>query len=154
MGEVNEAFVGEVAAAPVGAQSERAVVPLVSTGASDGCGTPTQGPAPWVPPDACTLPTVEQPLRTAQFDDLFATGVTAVERVARTRLRLELAPQPAVAARAAELAVRETDCCGFFTFTLTTTGSRVQLEVAVPVTRVDVLDALAERAVAGVRFSS
>ena len=32
----------------------------------------------WVT-DACTLPTVERPLRLAEFDDLFATAVRAVE---------------------------------------------------------------------------
>jgi hypothetical protein len=101
--------------------------------------------------DACTLPTVERSLRLAEFDDLFATGVRSVARVGRTRSRLELEPDPAVAARAADLVVRETGCCGFFTFTLTATEGRVRLEVAVPDSQVDVLDALTDRAAAGVR---
>jgi hypothetical protein len=33
----------------------------------------------WVPVDSCTLPTHEQPPRAAEFDDLFANAVRAVE---------------------------------------------------------------------------
>jgi hypothetical protein len=51
----------------------------------------------WVPA-ACTLPTAEQPLRVAEFDDLFATSVRAVDRVGPTVLRLD-----AVAARVASM---------------------------------------------------
>ena len=41
----------------------------------------------WVP-EACTLPTVDQPLRVAEFDELFATAVRPAERVGRTELRI------------------------------------------------------------------
>ncbi|WP_175510304.1 hypothetical protein [Micromonospora phaseoli] len=99
----------------------------------------------WVPP-TCTLPTVEQPLRLAEFDDLFASAVIGVQRVDRMRLRLELRPEPGGAGRAAELMVRETGCCSFFTFTLTATGGQLALEVAVSAEQVGVLDALAARA--------
>src|SRR5690242_1648595 len=103
--------------------------------------------------EACTLPTPDRPLRAAEFDDLFA-HVRRVERPAPTRLRLEFAEDlvdpPAVAARAADLAVRETACCSFFTFTLAVTGAGTSLEVAVPAGQVAVLDALATRA-AGAR---
>jgi hypothetical protein len=71
----------------------------------------------WVP-DACTLPTVEQPLRWAEFDDLFAGDVIGVVRESPQRVCLQLRPAPEVAARAADLAVRETGCCLFFTFAL------------------------------------
>lgn len=98
---------------------------------------------------ACTLPTVQRPLRLAEFDDLFTTAVRSVQRVDRRQVRLELAPEAAVAARAADLLVRETGCCSFFTFTLTATGGRVSLDIAVPDGYVDVLEALADRAVAG-----
>jgi hypothetical protein len=98
-------------------------------------------------PQACTLPTVERPLRLAEFDDLFATAVRSVERVDQRSLRFELAPEAAVAARAADLVVRESECCSFFTFTLTATGGRVSLAVAVPDRQVGVLEALAGRAV-------
>jgi hypothetical protein len=54
-----------------------------------------------VVPQACTLPTAEQPVRLADFDDVFATGVVGVQRVAPLRLRLVLRPEPAVAAAVA-----------------------------------------------------
>lgn len=96
-------------------------------------------------PQACTLPTVEQPSRLAEFDELFATAVRAVERLDASRVRFDLRPEPAVAARAADLLVRETDCCSFFTFTLTATGGTLLLEVSVPSAHVEVLDALVDR---------
>lgn len=100
-------------------------------------------------PPACTLPTAQQPLRRSEFDGLFASAVRSVERVDRLRVRLELVPEPAVAARAANLMVRETECCSFFTFTLTATGGRLSADVTVPPGQVQVLDALADRAGAG-----
>jgi hypothetical protein len=104
----------------------------------------------WVP-DACTLPTAERPLRLAEFDELFATAVQAVDRLDETRLRLGLMAEAGVAARVADLVVRETACCSFFTFTLSATGGTLTLEVTVPPSHIEVLDALAERAAAGVR---
>ena len=102
----------------------------------------------WVPL-ACTLPTVEQPSRLAEFDAVFATAVRTVERVDESRIRLDLRPDPAVAARVADLLVRETDCCSFFTFTLTATDGTLLLEVAVPPAHVEVLDAIADGVAAG-----
>src|SRR5690349_9402148 len=101
--------------------------------------------------EACTLPAPDRPLRAAEFDDLF-TRVRRVERPAPTRLRLDFVEgAPATAARAADLAARETACCSFFTFTLTVSGGGTSLEVAVPPGQVAVLDALATRAAAGAR---
>ena len=102
----------------------------------------------WVP-QACTLPTAQQPLRVAEFDDLFASAVRSVERTQRQQVRIELVPDAAVAAQAADLLVRETECCSFFTFALTATGGRLWLDVAVPDRHVEVLDALAGQAAAG-----
>jgi len=102
----------------------------------------------WVP-ESCTLPTVARPVRVAEFDRLFAADVRAVERTADAGVRLVLAPEPGAAARAAELAVRETRCCGFFTFTLTATDGRLALTVTAPESHRAVLDALADRAMAG-----
>lgn len=100
----------------------------------------------WVPVDACQLPTGDVPMRIAALEDLFATAVKAIERAEPTRLRLTLAPDPAVAARAAELGAREADCCGFFTFTLTATTGHLTLDVTVPEARTVVLDGLAAQA--------
>lgn len=58
----------------------------------------------------------------AEFDELIATAVSSVDRMGPTRACLELMPNADVAARAADLAVRETGCSSFFTFTLTATG--------------------------------
>ncbi|MFC4054187.1 hypothetical protein ACFOY4_31220 [Actinomadura syzygii] len=97
-------------------------------------------------PRACTLPTVERPLRVAEFDALFAEAVTAVEPAGPGRVRLVLRPDPEVAGRAAELAARETGCCSFFTFTLTATGGALALQAGVDERHTEVLDALAARA--------
>ena len=107
---------------------------------------PIASPA-WVP-DACTLPTVDQPFRLAEFDDLFETAVLGVHRIATSRLELELRPEPAIAARAAELAARETGCCSFFTFRLTIGDGMLTLDVQTAPAQSDVLDALGARAAA------
>jgi hypothetical protein len=99
----------------------------------------------WVP-DACTLPTVEQPVRRAEFDDLFTGPLRAQHRLSPSRLRWEL--DPAAAATARELTARETECCSFFTFTVADTGDLVRVDVEVPDPYVSVLDALAARAAA------
>jgi hypothetical protein len=106
--------------------------------------------------DACTLPTADQPLRVAEFDDLFATSLRAIERpVASGRARLVLAGGDDLADRVQRLADAETACCSFFTFTLTplTTdqaddaeGTVLALDIEVPVARADVLAALVQRA--------
>lgn len=98
----------------------------------------------WVPP-SCTLPTAEQPLRVAEFDELFAGAVTGAERAEPGRLTLRLEPTPRVAATAARLAVEEASCCSFFTFALTTTGGQLTLDITVGAAHTDVLDALAAR---------
>jgi hypothetical protein len=96
-------------------------------------------------PVVCTLPTSRQPLRVAEFDKLFGSAVRGVERHGPDQLSLELDPGEQVAATAAELVVRETSCCSFFTFTLTATGGRLTLRVSVPPNQVEVLDGLARR---------
>ncbi|MEV6062297.1 hypothetical protein [Nocardia asteroides] len=101
-------------------------------------------PAPdgWVP-DACTLPTVERPIRVAEFDRLFAEGVRAVRRPAPTRLELDLSADTEAAGR--DLAARESQCCSFFAFDFHADASAVVMGVEVPPAYTDVLDAVAER---------
>lgn len=96
----------------------------------------------WVP-DACTLPTAEQPLRVAEFDDLL-TAVRDVRRPTPTALTLLLDADPALVR---DLTRRESECCSFFDFTVTG-GDPVRLDIAVPPARAAILDALAERATA------
>lgn len=106
---------------------------------------PLEAQPAWVP-GACTLPTADRPLRSAEFDDLFRSSVLAVRRVGVLRLQLELRADATTAVRAAGLAAREAGCCSFFTFVLTIGAGQVTLEVGVPEPYVDVLDALAARA--------
>jgi hypothetical protein len=101
----------------------------------------------WVP-EACTLSTAERPLRLAEFDDLFATALRGQQRLSPTRLRWRL--DPAAEQTARDLAGRESECCSFFSFTLAPVDGALQLDVAVPGAHADVLDALANRAAAGI----
>ena len=102
----------------------------------------------WVP-QACTLPIAERPVRAAEFDQLFAVALRSQQRVAPTVLRWRLDPAAESAVR--DLASRETGCCSFFTFVFTQLQGAVQVDVEVPPASAGVLDALAERAAAGMR---
>jgi hypothetical protein len=110
----------------------------------------------WVAVEACTLPTADQPLRVAEFDDLFATALRAIEHsAAPVRARLLLAGGDDLSERVQRLADAETACCSFFTFTLTPLATdevvaadttALALDIEVPVARADVLAALVQRA--------
>jgi|GEM_PF-922439 len=100
----------------------------------------------WGAPEECTLPTADRPLRVAEFDDLFVTAVRSVTRESNVHATFELPAEPAVAATAADLTARESQCCTFWLFTLTMAGGRVTLDVRVPAGKHAVLDALVDRA--------
>jgi len=102
----------------------------------------------WVPA-ACTLPTAQRPLRLAEFDDLFATALHGQQRLSPTALRWRLASSAEATVR--DLTARETACCSFFSFAVTADDGAVGVDVTVPATHIDVLDALAARAMAGMR---
>lgn len=93
----------------------------------------------WVP-DACTLPTIERPLRIAEFDTFFTESVLGVSRPERTRLDLVLAADAEPAGR--DLAARESQCCSFFAFDFEVGEDAVEMRIGVPAGHVDVLDAL------------
>jgi hypothetical protein len=101
----------------------------------------------WVP-TACTLPTVEQPLRAAEFDDLFARHLDQVDRLGATRARLFLTGDTRLRGRVQDLADRETACCSFLEFTVTQNADTqvVELGVRVPDMQARVLSALVSRA--------
>ncbi|MFE9692181.1 hypothetical protein [Micromonospora sp. NPDC005806] len=101
-------------------------------------------------PQACTLPTVERPLRVAEFDELFRTALRGQRRSSPTRLRWEVAAEAEAAVR--DLTARESGCCSFFGITVTPVDGAVRVDVAVPAAYVDVLDALAARAATGCRW--
>lgn len=94
---------------------------------------------------ACTLSDADRLARAAEFSELFAETVTGL-RPEPTRLRLELVPGAGPAGRTAELIAAETECCSFFTFTLTAAAGSLVLEVSVPPAQIEVLEALAGRA--------
>jgi hypothetical protein len=104
---------------------------------------PSGGPG-WAPA-ACTLPTAEQPLRLAEFDDPFARHVREVHRAQDGGVVLELASGPDAASTVAGLAARETGCCSFFAFDLHVADGTTTLTVAAD-GHADVLAALADRA--------
>ena len=100
-------------------------------------------------PDACTLPTAEQPLRLAEFDAVFSVAARAGERLTDRHLRITLSGGSDLADSVRDLADRETQCCSFFIFTVSAPRpSVVLLDVEVPAGHVDVLDALQARAAA------
>jgi len=101
-------------------------------------------------PDSCTLSAAGRRLRQAEFGELFAETVAAIDRPEPTRLRLQLHPGPQIAARVAGLAAAETACCSFFTFALIAAAGSLVLDITVPVAQLPVLDALTERATAAV----
>lgn len=98
----------------------------------------------WVP-ESCTLPTVERPLRVAEFDDLFATAVGPAERLGPTRLRVPLPAGDDVVSTARDLVARETGCCSFFSFDVRPSSGGTELEVRVPESQTAVLDAMQHR---------
>lgn len=102
--------------------------------------SPAQGD--WVP-DACTLPTVEQPIRVAEFDRFFAESVHSTTRTTPTRLDMVLAAEAEGAGR--DLASRESSCCSFLTFDFDTTETGLVMQVGVPAAYVEVLDAFGAR---------
>jgi hypothetical protein len=96
----------------------------------------------WVP-DACTLPTADRPFRMAEFDQLFADHLRSADRVDAQTLDVTLAPDSRETV--ADLTARETECCSFFTFTLSGSADELRLRITVPPARTDVLDGLSER---------
>jgi hypothetical protein len=100
----------------------------------------------WTDVEACTLPTVERPLRLADFDDLF-TAVRMIELSGATHARLLLAGDEALADRTERLADAESSCCSFFTFGVSTVDDGVvALDIDVPPAYADVLAGLVARA--------
>jgi len=94
---------------------------------------------------ACTLPTEAQPLRVREFDALLATAVRSARRIGPLTLRVDLLPTPEVAATVANLLVRETACCSFFTFTMVAADGSLELEISVLSKQAAVLDAIHEQ---------
>ena len=99
----------------------------------------------WVP-ESCTLPTTEQPLRVAEFDELFATAVRPADRPDGVALRVHLPGGEETLTTVRDLVARETGCCSFFGFELRASAGETELVVRVPPARIAVLDAMQQRA--------
>ena len=81
-------------------------------------------------PIACTLEATDAADRTGEWAEVVAR---ADERI-RTDdgVRLRFPAEPALAARLAELAAKEADCCAFFDFSLSLAHGETWLEVTAP----------------------
>ena len=91
-------------------------------------------------PSACTLPTVERPLREAEFENLFASSLTDAVRTSPTGAELTLTLESVPRAR--DLAARETSCCSFFSFEIREENREAVLSITVPTAHTAVLDEL------------
>ncbi|GAA4687825.1 hypothetical protein APR04_006014 [Promicromonospora umidemergens] len=100
----------------------------------------------WVDVQACTLPTVERPLRLAEFYAVFADHLVDVTEQSATSAALHFIGGDDVSATLADLTARESQCCSFFEFELTDDNDSARLAVNVPPAHADVLTALVERA--------
>jgi len=100
---------------------------------------------PLLTTEACTLPTVERPLRLAELDDLFRAHVVDVRRDGLTT-RLTLSGAEGLRDRVTDLAARESSCCSFFEFSVDGDDEGLVLTVGVPEQRADILAALTARA--------
>lgn len=96
-------------------------------------------------PDACTLPTTEQPLRLAEFDAFFCAHVDQVRRD-DGQVVLSLTGGAEATSTAAGLAAREAECCSFFVFDLRIADDALSLTVSTRPGHAGVLAALADRA--------
>jgi hypothetical protein len=97
-------------------------------------------------PASCTLPTVRQPLRLAEFDEFFGAAVRRSTRISTTPLDLVISPESEATGR--DLAQRESSCCSFFRFEFDHAHNDLVMRIGVPQDRVDVLDGLQARMMA------
>lgn len=115
---------------PAGQARTPEVVPLMrrrpDRDPSSGFGAPAGSRADAVPV-ACTLDAADRPSRMAAWDELLAQ-VTERERL-DAGIRLTFPPDPMLAGRLGELAVREQACCAFLTFALRPGTAGVILEI-------------------------
>lgn len=81
----------------------------------------------------------------AEFDELFATSVRAVERHGG-EARMRMTGTEGLADRVRDLAARETECCSIFQFAIDGTDADLTRDISVPSSRQVILDALAARA--------
>jgi DNA-binding transcriptional MerR regulator len=101
-----------------------------------GCGCDTELSDPIV----CTLPTDARDDRLAAWTDV--VGQVVEREATPSGMRLRFNADPKVVSTIADLAVREAECCAFFSFTITVDGRGVWLAVDAPPDGRLVLEAL------------
>jgi hypothetical protein len=79
---------------------------------------------------ACTLPAGDQPARLGEWNELLMLAVDRMPVSGGVRLRFP--PDPALAGRLGDLAVREQTCCSFFRFTLHLAPDAITVDVLAP----------------------
>ena len=101
----------------------------------------------WCAPEACSLPSADQPARVAEWDALFAGAVCEVSPITGG-VRFAVDRTAAGPAAVADLADRESQCCAFLAFTLVLGNGTVTLDVTSDSGHAEVVEALAGRAAA------
>jgi MerR family copper efflux transcriptional regulator len=82
------------------------------------------------PPIACSLNDADQRDREHEWSSVLSYATARI--VAEGGLTVRFDAQPELAARIADLAVREQQCCPFFSFTLAVAAGDLALSVAAP----------------------
>ena len=122
------------------AQLEHLRASLAAIEPADRCGPGCGCDAELSAPIVCTLSVDERPDRSNAWTELLAH---AIERESTaTGVRLRFAADPQLVSTVADLAVREAECCAFFSFTITVDARGVWLAVDAPPDGRPLLDAL------------
>jgi hypothetical protein len=106
--------------------------------------------------DFCTLPAADQPMRLMEFDELFRRQVAPPHRIGPYRAEFSFGGADGLHAKVSDLLARESECCSFFDFMIDQqaghpiNGDQLLLQVGVPASRADVLEALLNRALAAI----
>lgn len=93
---------------------------------------------------SCSLDEHDAKQRNAEFADVVARGLRHRERPSDYRVRLVFENRQGLGDDIRQLARRESQCCGFFSFDLDTTGENIVLQVTAPPDKFAYLDALYE----------
>ena len=93
---------------------------------------------------SCSLADHEVAQRNAEFADVVERGLHHRERPSDCTVRLVFANRDGLDDDIHELARRESQCCGFFSFHIDVTGDDIVLQVDAPPEKVAYLDALYE----------
>jgi hypothetical protein len=106
--------------------------------------------------DFCTLPAADQPMRLMEFDELLRRQVAPPHRIGPHRAEFRFGGADGLHAKVSDLLARELECCSFFDFMIDQRAEhpinedQLLVQVGVPASRADVLDALLNRALAAI----